>query len=206
MTQISKLIAPSIFASNFANLSRGIKKAEDFGCEYLHIDIMDGHFVPNISFGPKIVSDIKKITKLKLDTHLMIDNPLFFIDRFYKAGSEIITFHYEINENKTKVIEEIKKLGIKVGISIKPKTKVEEIFSFLDKLDLVLIMTVEPGFSGQKMITSCIEKISILDKYRKENNLNYIIEVDGGINFNNHKRLLDKGADLLVMGSAFFSS
>lgn len=205
-----KIIAPSIFAADFSNLKNGIEKAEIFGCEYLHIDIMDGHFVPNISFGPKVVKDIKKKTLLKLDTHLMIDDPMFFLDRFIDAGSEIITFHYEINNKKLNyncndVIKKIKEKNIKAGISIKPKTDVKEILNLLDGIDLVLIMTVEPGFSGQKMIESTLTKISYLKELRVKNNYKFIIEVDGGINFKNYKKIIELGADLLVMGSAFFS-
>lgn len=200
-------ISPSIFAADFARIKDEVKKIEKFGCKYIHLDIMDGNFVPNISYGPKVTADILNITNLSADLHLMVDNPSFFIDKFIFEKIEYITFHYEaIKEIKTiyELIEKIRNFGKKPGISIKPGTKVEKIIPFLKLIDLVLVMTVEPGFSGQKMIEDCITKISQLKTIRNENKYNYFIQVDGGINFSNVSSIIEKGADLVVIGSAFF--
>ncbi len=199
-----KQIAPSIFAADFANLEKGIRKAEKKGVEYLHIDIMDGNFVPNISFGPKVVKDIRKKTDLIFDTHLMIKHPLKYIDKFLDSGSDLITFHIESEDNTEEIIKTLKQKKSKIGISIKPNTKFEEVIPYLDQIDLLLIMTVEPGFSGQTMIEKCLDKIKQAKEYKDNNKLSYIIQADGGIKEHNYQRLLDLGSDLLVMGSAFY--
>ncbi|HPC38231.1 MAG TPA: ribulose-phosphate 3-epimerase [Exilispira sp.] len=203
----SSKISPSIFAADFSILKEEIKKIEDFGCNFIHLDIMDGNFVPNISFGPKITKDILDSTKIDADLHLMVLNPDFYIDKFLFEKIKYITFHYESFSDDEKIFNLIKKIkdrGRKAGISIKPKTEVRKIYKYLKELNLVLVMSVEPGFSGQKMIEETLSKIDELDLYRKENNLNYLIQVDGGINFQNAESIIERGADLLVIGSAFF--
>lgn len=200
-------IVPSIFAADFSNLLNQIKKIEDFGCKLIHLDIMDGHFVPNISYGPKITEDIMNVTNLKGDLHLMVEDPSFFIDRFLFEKIEFITFHIEAsrnNEDAIKIIEKIKKIGKKAGVSLKPGTKEDKIEDILNLIDLVLVMTVEPGFSGQKMIEESCKKIEKLHDLKIKKNYKYLIEVDGGINFENAPSILNLGADLLVLGSAFF--
>lgn len=200
-------ISPSIFAADFSNIEKEIRFIEEKGCQYIHLDIMDGNFVPNISYGPKITQDILKITKLKADVHLMVKNPDFFFDKFIFDNVEYITFHYEsMGDDQTiyNLIRKINFYGKKAGLSIKPNTDVNLITKFLNKLDLVLVMTVEPGFSGQKIIFSATKKVQLLSDIRMSNNFNYVIEVDGGINFENASKIIAMGADLLVVGSAFF--
>ena len=201
-------VAPSIFACDFTDLLNSIKKAEKSGCKYLHLDIMDGHFVPNISFGPKISSDILDKTTLFGDVHLMIDDPLFFLDKFNHKNIQFITVHFEsfIKEEKKllDIIDKIHMSGKKAGVSIKPGTDINILIPYLKLLDLVLVMTVEPGFSGQKMIEPALDKIDKLQDIRRSKSYSYMIEADGGINFENARSLIKRGADLLVMGSAFF--
>jgi len=206
-SNFAEKITPSIFAADFKNLKDEVNKIVSFGCKYIHLDIMDGHFVPNISYGPKVTEDILRISNLEGDLHLMVQDPSFFIDKFMFDKISYVTFHYESYDSKDiilKVIQKIKKFNKRVGISIKPATKVNEIVPILKMLDLVLIMTVEPGFSGQKMIVEALSKIEELDSIRKKEGYSFLIEVDGGINFENASLIIDKGADLLVLGSAFF--
>ena len=195
-------IAPSILSADFANLGKEIQLLDNSGCDYIHIDIMDGHFVPNLTIGPDVISSIRSLTKKIFDVHLMIDPVKEFIPNFINAGADIITIHHEIEEDVFECIELIKKFGKKAGISIKPKTDANEIEKYLDLVDLILIMTVEPGFGGQKFITSQINKIKEIKKIVSNKKIE--IEVDGGINEITAKQVIDAGANVLVSGSTIF--
>lgn len=200
------IVAPSILAADFTNLKEEIKKASNAKIKYLHIDIMDGHFVPNISFGPGIVKQIRPLSDTVFDVHLMISEPEKYIDTFIASGADSITYHYEVNTNHQKMINLIHQKNIKCGISIKPNTNVLELVPYLDKIDLVLVMSVEPGFGGQKFMENALQKIKFLDDYRKKNNLNYLIEVDGGINLETAKLVKNVGADIIVAGTYLFKA
>ncbi|MFN3550375.1 MAG: ribulose-phosphate 3-epimerase [Endomicrobiia bacterium] len=199
-------ISVSILNSDLADLKNVVHKLESAGIEVLHLDIMDGHFVDNLTFGPQVVKSLRKHTRCFFDVHLMIENPQKTIKEYIHAGSDLIVFHYEsLNKNEIeKLIFEIKQNNIFCGISIKPKTDVKKIINYLKFLDLVLIMTVEPGFGGQKILVDCINKIKILNKYRRENNLDFLISSDGGINEENIKEIILLGCDLPVVGNAIF--
>lgn len=204
------IISPSILSADFANLERDIKSVEQNGADWIHVDVMDGHFVPNITIGAPVVKSIRKTTQLPLDVHLMIENPQKYIPDFAKAGADIITFHFEAVNDVIETIRQIKSYGIKAGISIKPKTKPEEILEFLPELDLVLIMTVEPGFGGQSFMADCAEKIKLIKQYQKSHpeidSKQLIIQVDGGINNKTAKICTNYGANSLVAGSYIYNS
>lgn len=195
------LVAPSILSADFSRLADEIKKVEKAGADWLHIDVMDGHFVPNITIGPVVVAGIKKASTIQLDVHLMISDPEKYVDVFAKAGSDIITFHIEACEDPKGLIKKIKSLGIKAGVSIKPKTGVDALKDILQDVDLVLVMTVEPGFGGQSFMEEVVPKISELRKLYKGD-----IEIDGGITKETSKIVIDKGANVLVAGTAVFKS
>lgn len=197
------IISPSILSADFTNLERDIKKVENAGAQWIHIDVMDGHFVPNITIGVPVVKSIRKITDLVLDVHLMIENPEKYIEPFVKAGADIITFHYEAVDNVDEIIEKIKSYGIKAGMSIKPKTSPDEVIKFLPKLDLLLVMTVEPGFGGQEFMHDCAAKIPTIKQNAPET---LIIQVDGGINSETAKICKDYGATSLVAGNYIYNS
>ncbi|MDR3092326.1 MAG: ribulose-phosphate 3-epimerase [Endomicrobium sp.] len=200
------IIAPSILSANFATLERDINIVEKAGAKWIHIDVIDGHFAPNITLGPAIVKALRKTTKLFFDIHLMITGPEKYWQDFQKAGANLITFHSEVQIDKRKLIENIKTSGIKAGISIKPKTPVSDIEDLLSCLDLVLVMTVEPGFSGQLFMSDMIPKIETLRKNIDRNNYNCLIEIDGGINSQTSSICIQAGADALVSGSYIFSA
>lgn len=198
------IVSPSILSADFANLERDIKAIEHAGADWVHVDVMDGHFVPNISIGVPVVKSLRKVTALPLDVHLMIENPEKYVEPFANAGADIITFHFEAAGEKSKaIIDLIKSFGIKAGISIKPKTRPEEIKEFLQYVDMVLVMTVEPGFGGQKFMPDCAEKIPFI----KENSpAGMIIQVDGGINAETSMICRSKGANSLVAGNYIYKS
>ena len=203
------LLAPSILAADFKHLDREIKKIVDGGATYLHFDVMDGHFVENISFGIPVLKAIKDTYPLINDVHLMISDPLKYIDAFAKNGAHIITFHYEALSDdflRHETIKRIKALGVKAGMTIKPKTKVDVLLPFLSHLDLVLVMSVEPGFGGQGFLPDSLEKVKVLRHYIDKHHLSTLIEIDGGINDLTGKQAKDAGVDILVAGSYLFSS
>lgn len=199
-------IAPSILNCDFTNLKESIWLVEKAGVDMLHLDIMDGHFVPNISFGPQIVKSIKEITKLPLDVHLMIENAQEFISIFAHAGARIITVSAEACINLREGIEAIKKEGLEVGVALKPQTPVESLLNYLNQIDMALLMTVEPGFGGQKFISSVLPKIAHLRDYISKNRLDVDIQVDGGIDLNTARLTVDNGANILVSGEYIFGS
>ena len=201
-----KKILPSILSADFANLERDIKELESIGVDMFHIDVMDGNFVPNISFGFPIIESIRPKTDKIFDCHLMIANPENYVEQFCKVGCDMVSFHIEATNHADRVIQVIKNNGKKAGIVLNPQTSIESIKYLLPKLDYVLIMTVNPGFGGQKFIPEMLEKIEELAKLREEKNYNFLIEVDGGINIETSKACRDKGADLLVCGSFLFGA
>ncbi|RXK18946.1 ribulose-phosphate 3-epimerase [Macrococcus sp. DPC7161] len=197
-------VAPSLLSCDFLNLGNEIKRLEEANIDYIHFDVMDGDFVPNISFAFPIIDQIRKVTNLTIDTHLMVSNPERYIQKFADAGSDIITVHVEATKHIHRAIQQIKDLEIKSGITLNPGTPIEQIIPVLHMVDLVLVMTVNPGFGGQLFINECLDKIKFLKEYRTTHNLDFEIEVDGGVNEVTSKLCVDAGADVLVAGSYFF--
>ncbi len=199
-------ISPSILSADFSQLGNEIKKLSNAGADMIHVDVMDGHFVPNLTIGPPVIKDLKKHSSIPFDVHLMISPVHKYIQAYAEAGADIITIHPEATEDLQESINEIKKLKKKVGVSLNPKTKIDTIIEILNQINLVLIMSVNPGFGGQKFMPEVLDKIRELVNIRKKQNLNFDIEIDGGINFENCKLAIDAGANILVSGTTIFKS
>ncbi len=199
-------IAPSILSADFARLGEDVTAAEKAGADLIHVDVMDGHFVPNITIGPLVVKAVKKIAKLPLDVHLMIENPDDYVKEFAESGSDMVTVHAEATVHLHRTIQNIRECGVKAGVSVNPATPLSLIEIVLPYVDMVLIMSVNPGFGGQKFIPEALPKIRQLKKMIDERKLNVEIEVDGGVNTDNVADVVSAGADIVVMGSAFYNS
>ena len=200
------IISPSVLAADFSRLAEDVAKVERAGAEYLHLDVMDGIFVPNISFGAPVISSLRKHSKMVFDVHLMITDPIRYIDDFVKAGADIITIHYESCDDPLSVARYIRSKGARAAVSIKPKTPAEVLFPMLKELDMVLVMTVEPGFGGQKLIPETIEKVRQLREYANAEGIEIDIEVDGGVGLDNLATLTEAGANVIVAGSSIFKA
>ena len=199
-------ISPSILSADFSQLGNEIKRLEEGGADMIHVDVMDGHFVPNLTMGPPIIKSLRKFTKLPFDVHLMISPVHKYIRDYADAGADIITIHPEATENLAVSIGHIKSLGKKVGVSLNPESKINLITDLLNEIDLVLIMSVNPGFGGQKFMPEVLEKIKELKKIRDQKNIDFDIEIDGGINFDNNKLAIEAGANILVSGTTIFKN
>ena len=199
-------ISPSILSADFSQLGNEIKRLEEGGADFIHVDVMDGHFVPNLTIGPPVIKALKKNCSIKFDVHLMISPVHKYIDAYSDAGADIITIHPEATEDLSASIKKIKKLGKEVGVSLNPKTEVSVIEDYLDQIDLVLIMSVNPGFGGQKFMPEVLDKIKELKNIQKEKGIDFNIEIDGGINFENSKIAIEAGANILVSGTTIFKS
>ena len=200
------IIAPSFFSSMICRMNDTIKIMEKNSLEWIHIDVMDGHFVPNMSSGPHVVSEFHNLTNLKLDVHLMVEKPERVIESFIEAGADLITYHTEATSDDMYIIQTIKKSGVKAGVAINPGTSVESILPILDIIDCVLVMTANPGRDNQEFILKTLEKIEVLQRYKDNQNLNFIIEVDGKIEASNIKEVANKGASMFVSGGYLFSN
>ena len=199
-------ISPSILSADFSQLGIEIKKLEEGGADLIHIDVMDGHFVPNLTIGPPVIKSLRKHCSLKFDVHLMISPVHKYIEAYADAGADIITIHPEATDDLEASILKIKKLNKKAGVSLNPESKIDLILDLLDKIDVVLIMSVNPGFGGQKFMPEVLDKIKELKKIQSKKNINFDIEIDGGINFDNCKSAIKAGANILVSGTAIFKS
>jgi ribulose-phosphate 3-epimerase len=196
------MISPSVLAADFSRLAEDVAKVEKAGAEYLHLDVMDGIFVPNISFGAPVISSLRKHSKMVFDVHLMITDPIRYVDDFVKAGADIITIHYESCDDPLSVVRYIHSKGVKAAVSIKPATPPELLFPMMSELDMLLVMTVHPGFAGQKIIPNAEEKVSEAKALLNELNINIPIQVDGNMSLENGKKLCTKGADIFVLGTS----
>lgn len=200
----SKILAPSLLSADFSDLKSAVKLCEEKKAGYIHIDVMDGHFVPQISYGQPLISSIRKLTKLPFDVHLMVEKPESMVDSFIESGADLITFHIESTVHADRLVHHIKEKGVKCGISLVPSTSVAQIKEILPLVDLVLVMTVNPGFGGQKLIPYCLDKVKELASIKNEKKLSYLISVDGGVNNQTLTSVLEAGTDIVVSGSAFF--
>ncbi len=199
-------ISPSILSADFSQLGKEIKKLEDAGADMIHVDVMDGHFVPNLTIGPPVIEALKKNSSLPFDVHLMISPVHKYIESYASAGADIITIHPETTNNLLGSINKIREFKKKVGVSLNPETKIEVVEKLLDQIDLILIMSVNPGFGGQKFMPEVLNKVKKLDEIRKNLKLNFVIEIDGGINFENSKLAIKSGVDILVSGTTIFKN
>jgi ribulose-phosphate 3-epimerase len=201
----TQILAPSLLSADFSNLGSEIKKIENNQGGAVHIDVMDGSFVPEITYGEPVIRSIRKLTKLPFDVHLMIEKPELHIESFVNAGADWITFHFEATNHVHRIIQMIHEAGKKAGVAVCPGTPVSLLSEILPSADIILVMTVNPGWGGQKIIPSCVEKVAELKKYREEHSLNYKISVDGGINNETLSSVIDAGTDIVVSGSCFFN-
>jgi len=199
-------ISPSILSADFSQLGNEIKRLEEGGADMIHVDVMDGHFVPNLTIGPPVIKALKKQCSIKFDVHLMISPVHKYIEAYADAGADIITIHPEATGNLEESISKIKSLNKKVGVSLNPESKIDLIANYLEKIDLILIMSVNPGFGGQKFMPEVLDKVKQLKKIQSEKNLNFDIEIDGGINFDNCQSAIEAGANILVSGTTVFKS
>lgn len=201
----TQILAPSLLSADFANLGSEIKKIESNNGGAVHIDVMDGSFVPEITYGEPVIRSIRKLTKLPFDVHLMIDKPELHVKAFAEAGADWITFHYESTNHTHRIIQMIHEMGKKAGVAICPGTSISILSEILPCADIILVMTVNPGWGGQKIIPSCVEKVAQLKRYRDEHGLNFKISVDGGVNNETLQSVIDAGTDIVVSGSSFFN-
>ena len=199
-------ISPSILSADFSQLGNEIKRLEEGGADMIHVDVMDGHFVPNLTIGPPVIKALRKQCSIQFDVHLMISPVHKYIEAYSNAGADIITIHPEATDNLRESILKIKNLNKKVGVSLNPESKIDLIINYLDKIDLVLIMSVNPGFGGQKFMPEVLDKVKQLKKIQSEKNMNFDIEIDGGINFDNCQSVIEAGANILVSGTTVFKS
>jgi ribulose-phosphate 3-epimerase len=199
-------ISPSILSADFSQLGNEIKRLEEGGADMIHVDVMDGHFVPNLTIGPPVIKALREQCSIKFDVHLMISPVHKYIEAYADAGADIITIHPEATENLEESISKIKSLNKKVGVSLNPESKLDLITNYLEKIDLVLIMSVNPGFGGQKFMPEVLDKVKQLKEIKSKKNMNFDIEIDGGINFDNCQSVIDAGANILVSGTTVFKS
>ena len=199
-------ISPSILSADFSQLGNEIKRLEEGGADMIHVDVMDGHFVPNLTIGPPVIKALRKQCSIQFDVHLMISPVHKYIEAYSNAGADIITIHPEATDNLRESILKIKNLNKKVGVSLNPESKIDLIINYLEKIDLVLVMSVNPGFGGQKFMSEVLDKVKQLKKIQSEKNMNFDIEIDGGINFDNCQSVIEAGANILVSGTTVFKS